>query len=212
MNKLRNFFKKNKIFFEIINYVCISIASIALSYASYTIAKEELLLSKNKIKPHLYIEENWIYDKTTNTFNETELILFNGGTPINNISTITFSLLEIYKNNSILYIPLKNYYDTNIINNRAIGKLRTLKGYNNNKNFFSLSKKINKYGVININLIQILKVSYTDRLNNRYTEYFLNNNKSKKDEVVNYLKYFEKPRYFLSIYKQSEKELNKLFK
>jgi hypothetical protein len=212
---MKEWLQENKIFFEIIHYIVITLASCLFGYASFIVAQEQLLISKNQIRPHLSIEEVFKKNKETGFYDNTELHLSNDGTPINNVTIISYSILTVEKSDSLAYIPLDHFYFGTYSVNKSAGKLKILKGYNNNKKLFNLrqdihDKNINKYDFRIIELNHIIEVSYIDRLNNKQYQYFRNEELVEKEYIENDLNLYENSdKYSISIDDISLKKLNK---
>ena len=184
--------EENKIFFEVVASVLISVAAFAVSFASYNVTKQQLALTEEQLKvsrfqyrPHFYIEESYLYNKNTNKYYESELKIFNEGSPVHNIETIISSFIRInqYKNGKefISDIPIIGYYNSSFDSQTPSGEISTKKGKNNNEIFSKLHSEViksknieKKYGTVEINIYHIVRINFIDNEGGIDSQYFLN--------------------------------------
>jgi len=174
--------KDNKIYFEIIAPILFGLAALFISIASCNISKQQLLISEIELQPHFYLEEDYIFNPKKEIYDETEMIIYNGGSPASNISISLVSYIKVgYEKNKQFkksLVPITGYYSSQFSTYSPKGKVATLKDYLNNEKFFEICNQFfgpakEKYGLVDINLIHVTKINYQDRNNKNGNKYFI---------------------------------------
>ncbi len=188
----------NKAYIDMFSSALIGIAAIMVSYASYTVSKEQLLLSDILIQPNFSIETLYILDPKEDKYIENELYIFNNGAVANNLNfTIkSFLVVEYIANKKvkIIHLPITGYYFAQVNHQKSNGRLVTFKGSRNNENFYRIYREFlkektqEKLGFPSIKLEHITIINYLDRKNTTKQVYFVGNNLSKLTAVSQRLK------------------------
>lgn len=186
---IKKWLSDNKIYFELTSSILFGAAAVLVAYASYTVSKQQLLLSEATVKPHFYVETALSYNSEIKRYDEIELSIFNAGGPVSNLGIDLKSFLSINfpvergtvgGKRSTIILPLTGYYVGQAIHQTPVGKLVTYIGHQNNENYMQLKKIIHtkknheKYGYVNINLQHIIQIDYLDRSEKSDTVFFLN--------------------------------------
>ena len=181
---MRKWFDENKIWFETVTAVLLSIASIIVSVNSVIEMKRQTriieleMLPKFTISAHLeksgrngdiYDDENVYVTNNGGYFREFKIEYVT----VLNINNFSFSTLK-EKNKDIILI---NYYSGTAYNAGSIIAPVSIKGYENNLKFNNLLNEYRQrlseediYGKLWIN--RYVKITYQDFLEKKHTEYY----------------------------------------
>ncbi len=135
ISRIRAWLKRNKVFFEIFSSSLLGVAAIAVAWASYLVSESQLRVSEIATEPHFYIETTLYRDTESNSYNESELRLFNAGAPVHNISANVKSFIKVnlFKEGVWpIYVPVVGYYFAQFPNHSPKGLIATFKGHKNN--------------------------------------------------------------------------------
>ncbi|TMP19098.1 hypothetical protein CWC02_08515 [Pseudoalteromonas sp. S2721] len=192
---MKSWLKNNKIYFETLAPVCISLAALFVALASYKLADQQLILSAINVEPNFYLKETYLYDPVTKSSHKTELSIYNSGEGISNFTENVNSLLVIEHftdtGKTLSYIPIIGYYDTSFTSTEPKGELAIVTGYDNNAKFsdiyfeFQKSQLKDKYGFVFISLKHATKITYTNKLGVAGETFFIGT------KPVNSIKYRE---------------------
>ncbi|KAB7710346.1 hypothetical protein GBN32_10800 [Plesiomonas shigelloides] len=142
---MKTWLEKNRVYFETIAPVLISIAALFVSVSSFILTNQQLNLAKVEHQPNFYLKESYLFDSEKGFANETELRIINSGAEVSNFNkkVISFLELEFYadKGRHISHIPVYGYYDTTFKETEPKGEIALIKGHMNNSIFNDLYKK-----------------------------------------------------------------------
>ncbi|HHC6465846.1 TPA: hypothetical protein ACN36C_004600 [Vibrio parahaemolyticus] len=189
---MKTWLENNKVYFETVAPVFISIAALLVSVSSFMLTNQQLDLAKVEHQPNIYLKESYLYDEKLQSAYETELRVINTGAEISNFSQKVRSLLELefYTDTGkyATYLPIYGYYDTSFRSSEPTGELVLVKGYMNNTLFHNLyvqtlSSDFNdKYGTVFVKLIHGTQVSYVSKLGENRNEYFVGKTHATKEQ------------------------------
>lgn len=202
----REWLETNKIFFETASYIILGLMGIILTINSNKVAKNEYQLHKAENTPLFKISVEPFYDSTTSKYNTEVLTIVNEGQAITkkDIEISVYYTLE-YDSlgfQTILKIPIYDYYFTSFSNNNFTGNLLTTLGVNNNSEYARVYNHfLNRAhnGVFYFfNKIIFVRIKYNDIENEMGTKYF-------KIETYNGIEISEDEYYD---FEKSSKEFN----
>jgi hypothetical protein len=200
VEKTRNWLTKNKVFFEIFSSSLLGFAALFVGYASYQVSEAQLQVSRVATEPLFYIETILFKNTESQKYDEKELRIYNAGAPVYNISTRSYTFININllksEHSKSVYIPINGYFDMTFSTHAPKELIATLRGHNNNyhaarisKLFLERSEKNQTY--IDNKLITITTVSYRNALNEDHKIAFLDRNIVKIEEVMPLIKIHE---------------------
>lgn len=200
---MKTWLEKNRVYFETIAPVLISIAALFVSVSSFILTNQQLNLAKVEHQPNFYLKESYLFDSEKGFANETELRIINSGAEVSNFNkkVISFLELEFYadKGRHISHIPVYGYYDTTFKETEPKGEIALIKGHMNNSIFNDLYKKTStqefrkKYGNVFIRMKHAVHISYINKLGENREEYFVNNLHATKEQFNNLLNIHNQP-------------------
>ncbi len=192
LNSIRPFLERNKVIFETVAALLVSIMAILVSYGQLRIAKiqtdlqlQQTRISKQAVLPHFVISAKQLKGATNSqTFDEDEITVENQGSVISNFYCSGIVLLDVELMNwnsptekSLITFYLNGYYLGNAYSPQGQGILITIKGYKNNqiyvdleRAFSKLAQSQNEFG--NTTLRRFLYITYTDQLGYNHGEYY----------------------------------------
>ncbi len=212
---MKNWLYKNKIFFETLAPVCISVAALFVGIASYSLTQQQLKLADQQLKigdqqlklsflnvePNFYLKETYIIDPVTKRANETELRIYNSGEGVSNFHKNVSTLLQIehYRDNGVVYsyIPITGYYGISYNSTVPKGELSIVQGQGNNDKFsdvyleFQTSKLKDKYGYAFISLKHSTKISYTNKLGEDGEAFFIGTSPVSSVEYKKFMSHYD---------------------
>jgi len=211
---IKQFLTKNQVYFETLIPSLLSVTALVVSVITYSVINTQTEVAKIALAPSFYISETYIYDYTRNIAYETEMMIYNDGSHLQEYDeTIrSFIELEFAANNErkTIYIPIIGYYDSFFKTNKTTGKLTTVKGENNNYLYSNLYRAVltnnfrDKYGSVFVQLKHFIRLSYTDKMGNKATEYFIDDTRSDADEIDIMLKNWAQTLANGKVYRISE--------
>jgi len=182
---MRNWLENNRIYFETFTPLLVSLAAIAVSLASYSLADRQLKLSTIDTQPNFYLKELYLYDPKIKQAYESELKIYNSGADISNFKKKINSFVEIEHYNEtgkvVDYISIIGYYGVTFNSSDPVGELSLTKGENNNLKYsdvyfdFQNLNVSQKYGFVFLNLKHATKITYTNKLGENGVSYFIDN-------------------------------------
>lgn len=199
IDSIRKWLESNKIFFETIVAVGLTIMAIMLTFMSINISNNtnqiafyETELIKMENQPILHFVMNNVFhpDNNDSLYWEEQLTINNIAKPLTKFDydDMIFMKIAYHASDSYVYefvlIPINDYYFFSFQTGNLTGKLADLRGYYNleekifNKNavmqadgqFSDFAKNRNASGYISI--IRFIKVEYKDIFENTYTEIY----------------------------------------
>lgn len=199
INSIRKWLESNKIFFETIVAVGLTIMAIMLTFMSINISNNsnqiafyetELMKMENQPILHFVINNVFHPDNNDSLYLEEQLIINNIAKPLKEFDYDGMIFMEIAYRESDSYvyefvlIPIDDYYYYSFRTGNLTGELADLRGYYNpkekifNKNavmqadghFSDFAKNRNASGYISI--IRFIKVEYKDIFENAHTEIY----------------------------------------
>lgn len=179
---IKRFLKSNEIYFNTITTFLLGLMAIIVAYNSNKIANEQKLMNYYENMPDFHLSQEFKKD-SSGFSNEVSVKVSKFGGKAKNVSIKikTFALFEIMdeQNNKLTkYIPISGYFNESYRNGKNIGEIGLLKGIDNNKRFVKFKRKIESeilkkgYSYVSIDTLFIVRVNYTDFLNNEITEYY----------------------------------------
>lgn len=185
---------------NIVSAIFIGVASICLSLASYRISVQQTEVSKVEHRPFFYISNSFSWDDKGKKIVQETINVHNIGAPIANVDIDIQELLSLeYKNKGGYYVkktfPLNGYYFVNQPTGNPKNLLGTSWGYENYKSFSELyrqardKKYFSKRGVVTLDVISIVKISYLNRLGRTHVRYFVDEEMVDKHVYEEYRKY-----------------------
>ncbi|MFA0570904.1 hypothetical protein [Vibrio gallaecicus] len=182
---MKNWLKRNKIYFETIAPVLLSVSAVFVSISSYLLTQKQVELSSLEAQPHFYLKEEYLYDETLKRAYETELRIYNSGADIRNFKKNINSIIEVefYTLTGKLtgYVPLYGYYYGTYRSSEPSGELALIKGHFNNDKYHEVyfavqsSEFRDKHGTTFLSLKHSVDISYTNKLGEQQKAYFLDN-------------------------------------
>ncbi len=180
--KIKKFLKKNEIYFKTITSLLLGLMAIIVTCNSNTIAKEQQQMNYYENMPDFHLSQEYERD-STGYASEVAIRIAKYGGKAKNISLkirsfAHFEIIDKENNKLDKYIHLNGYFNESYRTGENKGNIRLLKGADNNKNFAELTRKITLeltkkgYTSVFINALLILKINYTDFLNNKREEYY----------------------------------------
>lgn len=180
--KVKTFLKDNEIYFKTITSLLLGLMAIIVAYNSNTIANEQKRMSYYENTPDFHISQERKRDSAGNIREVAVKVAKFGGKAKNvSLNIKSYALFEIFdeQNNKLSkYIPIHGYFNESYITGENKGSIRLLKGLDNNKKFIEFKRIMNTelikkgYTYVNINPLFIVKISYTDFLDNEKKEYY----------------------------------------
>lgn len=180
--KIKKFLKKNEIYFNTITSLLLGLMAIIVAYNSNIIAKEQKQMNYYENTPDFHLSQEYKRDSTGYSKEVAVKVAKFGGKAKNiSLKIKTYAQFEIIdeQNNKLnKYIPLSGYFNESYRTGENKGDIGLLKGIDNNKKFAEFSRRINSeiikkgYTYVNINAIFIVRINYTDFLNNEKVEYY----------------------------------------
>lgn len=175
LKKLNNILKENDPLIDFISKIVLAIITISIAIIANNIANKQAKLEEINIIPNISIE------KTPTEYNTDFIKVYNQGGPVYNLESTSFSFINIINltNIELIKIPIELYHKNETGN--QTGLLLEYKEYVHS-NEEELEKYINQRFSeenleykISASTITYIKISYSDKLNNITTKYFLDN-------------------------------------
>lgn len=185
-DKCRDWLVKNKIFFETITAVFLTIMAIVVSFEANQISSYQTEIIKKQQLPILHFEVDQIYDSATSNYTRDELTISNVGSPLSEFKSdyaIFFKIDSGQRDEppKTALIPLEGYYFHTVITNKPVGELARIANYaipegNNYKagqtmrSFYKYAEERNAWGLIDI--VRYVRVKYKDIFGDYHIEYY----------------------------------------
>lgn len=192
---LKTLLEKNKIYFETIVPLSISIVAIVVSLVSYNLSQRQFSLAELSVKPDLYVKESLIFNDS-NIVESSVLQIFNSGHPVTKIGKSIHSILivEFWSKSGKhhIYIPVSGYYDGSSKTGDLKGELVNAFGYNNRLLLAQLHYETltpnfrDRFGSVFIEVKHAISVSYQTKIGNMEEQFFIGTQpvpKNKYDEL-----------------------------
>ncbi|WP_196389805.1 hypothetical protein [Vibrio cidicii] len=197
---MKNWLERNKIYFETIAPVLLSVSAVFVSISSYLLTQKQVELSSLEAQPHFYLKEAYLYDEALKRAYETELRIYNSGADISNFKKNLNSIIEVefYTPAGKLtgYVPLYGYYNGTYSSSDPSGELALIKGHLNNNKYHEVyfavqsSEFRDKYGTIFLSLKHGVDISYTNKLGEQQNAYFIDNKPVPQSEYEAFMSNF----------------------
>jgi hypothetical protein len=154
----RKWLEKNKIYFETVTAVFLSLMAIIVAFASgrQTYRQTQLIalqtrIEKEKALPQFVVKATKELDKKTNYFKDDILSVVNKGGIVSNLKGNSFVFLRIEMtpkpgvsgSRKILMVPLTGYYSSSFYPSDGDGKVLVCQGYQNNRKAAKLEREFN---------------------------------------------------------------------
>lgn len=178
----------NKIFFETLAAVFLTIMSIIVGIAQWSsansqnkIAEIQKELAEAQALPSFEIKIEQFKDQQSGMYNRNDLIILNHGGPAYNFEAESaYFIKTTYADPTVsceLRVPLDGYFAADFEGSGSTGQLVQMYGDKNNLMYSELTNEpieLNKNNSYALNLQQelYLKLSYTDLLNRSHMEYY----------------------------------------
>lgn len=181
MQGIRKWLEANKIIFETLAAVLLSVMAIVVSVKANGIASMQAELMRAEQLPIIGFEREHIYDES-NTVVDLELAVINYGAPATEFSHQYVSYLTLLYHPqdtkfATVQLPLINYFTLSAISENVTGKLVTFIGNRNVARYVELEHALRDYARNNnaaasLDLVTYVKVEYKDLLQERHIEYY----------------------------------------
>jgi len=170
-DKLEN----NKIYFEVLVTLLLSIMAIIVSVQSNRIADNQTMIMKEQALPQFRINKIQIYNEEIGKYTDDNIVIYNQGGILYDFSHKTAVYMNLqYKNKDNLYqtkrIPLKDYYKFNSVTGNGKGLLVTIGGNQNHQKIVDAESN-NNYS-IQIDIKQYVNLNYKDIFGEYHTDYY----------------------------------------
>ncbi len=195
---MKKWLEEYKVFFDIAASLIIGIAALMVSYASYTISKNQLELSELSYQPKFNISTAVVFDQKKQKYTEQVLEVHSSGGRPANLTYKVKSFLVLNDFDGVLedptYVPIYGYFPAKIDHQVVEGKLSTFRGHENNQLFHDLyvefmSEKLEKkYGFVDLNVVHVVVIQYSDIDGENHTQYFKDRNLAAESEISHLLK------------------------
>ncbi|WP_205635406.1 hypothetical protein [Flavivirga aquatica] len=160
----------------------LGLMAIIVTYNSNIIAKEQKQMSYYENTPDFHLSQEYKRDSTGYP-REVAIKIAKFGGKAKNISLrirsfAHFEIIDEQNNKLNKYIHLNGYFNQSYRTGENKGDIRLLKGLDNNKKFAEFTRRMNAgltkkgYTSMSINALFIVKINYTDFLNNEKYEYY----------------------------------------
>ena len=190
VSKIRDWLNTNKIFFETITAVLLSLMAITVSYQTNQIASYQTIIMKSEFLPILHLNVDLEWNNTAAKYSDDELTISNIGAPLSELKStgaIFFNVKWDTQNEEPkeALVPINDYYYMEI-NDNPQGELRRFyyrdpsghrgnyyKAVNINWEFSDFANEKNATG--HVDLYRYVKLSYKDIFGDNQIEYYLVN-------------------------------------
>lgn len=199
---MRDWLEKNKVFFEVIAALLISIASFVVSWSSLKVSEKTLAATEVTSLPHFSVQKQPKFDPRFNSFTEDWLIVSNHGAPVYNTSVkiATFFAFRRYSATpEVIYIPISGYYNIQYASSTPTGELTKATDAKNLDDFtriYSSGLDAAKKSQSEISpipeLVAVLEIKYKDRFNNDSKTYFINESIASSESAAKFMEFFNK--------------------
>ncbi|WP_136582070.1 hypothetical protein [Psychroserpens sp. NJDZ02] len=180
--KIKKFLKKNKIYFNVLTTLLLGLMAIIVSYNSNVIANEQKQMSYYENTPDFNLSQE-IKRDSTGYIREIAVKVSKFGGKAKNISIriksyAHFEIIDQQNNKLNKYIHLTGCFNESYRTGENKGDIRLLKGFDNNIKFDEFTRVMstelikNGYTPLLINPLFIIRINYTDFLNNKKEEYY----------------------------------------
>lgn len=188
MNELRSWLERNKVFFETIAALALSIMATVVSVAGVSVAARqnaliELQLQAERLQllPHLQLDVAYemIENENGQMYATTEkIIVTNYGGVARSIGSTAYVVMDVFLDGTKKSFPLGGYYWTTFHFDGAVGKLLEITREDNNKiwsdlerGYRELAKEEGHSGIIELR--RVVRLRYQDVFGETHVEYHL---------------------------------------
>ncbi len=197
---MKDWLERNKIYFETLAPVLISIAALFVSVSSYLLTEKQLQIASLDAEPNIYLKEVYLYDPTLKRAYEQELRIFNSGESISNFDASLHTIVEVEfytpQGKQTAYVPLYGYYHGWYSTDEPTGELTLVKGHLNNERFFDViwslkdPKFIEEHGTVFLRLRHSVEVTYSNKLGEKGQKYFIDHSPVSKNHYLDFNRNF----------------------
>ena len=171
---LRAWLKINKIFFETVAALALSVMAILLSYSQLSVYKMQTAILEQTVLPHFIITARSVKTSNANFVDEDVIIVENTGAPVTGFNVTPIVLFGLPDKSISHRVSVNNYYGSNteIHSGNGTGVLAKIHGHKNNKQLITLQKSLRARNLGVIVIDRYLNVQYWDRLGRLHEEYY----------------------------------------
>jgi hypothetical protein len=190
MKHIRNWLMANKVLFETVAAVLLSVMAIIVSVAQYKTTSEQTNLlslqtriSEAQALPQFELAIHQVLNDATRKFDDDHLVVTNRGGPIHDFSSNSAYFLivtsggahgEFVKNE----VAVSGYFTASFISVSSTGVLVTMTGNHNNATFAALTRAVQEaaqskhldFGALNEHLV--VRLRYRDLLDRPHEDYY----------------------------------------
>lgn len=210
---IRNWLNKNKIFFETIVMVFLTIMSVTVTYTSNEIASNQIDINKMENQPIFHIYTEYVFpDSNEATFTHDQLVISNSGSSLYEFKYQPYVFLKVEywdtKPDNIVFIPLEGYYFFSDQARNLTGRLVTIKDFNNDPkeseaNWYKIEQSKNELYEMSqknnmstrIGVVKYIFISYKDIYGNYHEEMFLSDQlstvKINRNDSLKIIEYYD---------------------
>lgn len=173
IKRLRNFLEENKVFFEVVVSVLLSIMAVLVSIEANRIANAQTRIMEQENSPHLEIRMTQDYNQELKIYDNTNWLVFNRGGKIIDFEANECTFFKFYygQNPDSIVIPIYGYFNLRgLLSGESEGLIYQVDNDHNGKIEIALRDSLMNYGYFE--MASYIEITYRDIFDKKHSEYY----------------------------------------